>query len=86
MSPAVGLAFSRIASRQVSRHRVTGDFNGDGELDLAVANGGYDTVSILLGNGDGTFQPAVNYRRRRQSPMRSWQGLQRRRQARPGRR
>jgi hypothetical protein len=40
-----------------------GDFNHDGKLDLAVAStccpdGG---VSILLGNGDGTFRPAVNY-------------------------
>jgi hypothetical protein len=34
---------------------VTADFNGDGKLDLAVANGG--SVGILLGNGDGTFQP-----------------------------
>src|SRR5438128_5725064 len=43
-----------------------GDFNGDGKLDLATANfgplslDGYandpGTVSILLGNGDGTFQ------------------------------
>ncbi len=34
-----------------------GDLNGDGKLDLAVANvnGG---VSILLGNGDGTFTAA----------------------------
>jgi hypothetical protein len=42
------------------------DFNGDGKLDLAVANQGFlDTsstnVSVLLGNGDGTFQSAVNY-------------------------
>jgi len=33
-----------------------GDFNGDGKLDLAVTNQGDNTVSILLGNGDGTFQ------------------------------
>jgi hypothetical protein len=32
-----------------------GDFNGDGHVDLATANAGSDTVSILLGRGDGTF-------------------------------
>jgi hypothetical protein len=32
-----------------------GDFNGDGKLDLAVANGGSNTVSILLGTGTGSF-------------------------------
>lgn len=35
-----------------------GDFNGNGNLDLAVANFRDDTVSILLGNGDGTFTEA----------------------------
>jgi uncharacterized repeat protein (TIGR01451 family) len=34
---------------------VTGDFNGDGKIDLAVANSTDGTVSIFLGNGDGTF-------------------------------
>jgi len=33
----------------------TADFNGDGKLDLAVADSGSNTVFILLGNGDGTF-------------------------------
>jgi len=35
---------------------VEGDFNGDGKLDLAVGNYNSHTVSVLLGNGDGTFQ------------------------------
>jgi hypothetical protein len=38
-----------------------GDFNGDGKLDLAVVNEQSNTVSVLLGNGDGSFKPAVNY-------------------------
>src|SRR5207248_3078866 len=42
-----------------------GDFNGDGILDLATANGidfggGSNNVSVLLGKGDGSFQPAMN--------------------------
>src|SRR5215467_13450791 len=37
------------------------DFNGDGRQDLAVANYLSNTVSVLLGNGDGTFQPAQSF-------------------------
>ena len=41
---------------------VTGaDFNGDGLLDLAVANFESSNVSVLLGQGDGTFQSHVDY-------------------------
>jgi hypothetical protein len=56
---------------------VSGDFNNDGILDLAVTDGNcayqeegmalYElvcdagTVSILLGNGDGSFQPHLDY-------------------------
>ncbi len=40
-----------------------GDFNGDGKLDIAASNNGNGPyfVSILLGNGDGTFQSGPNY-------------------------
>jgi len=42
-----------------SRQVATGDFNGDGRLDLAVSSS--EGVSILLGNGDGTFQSQTLY-------------------------
>ena len=38
----------------------TADFNGDGIPDVAVANNSANTVTILLGNGDGTFSPMPN--------------------------
>jgi hypothetical protein len=40
---------------------VVADFNKDGKQDLAVTNSGGNIVSVLLGNGNGTFQPQVGY-------------------------
>ena len=45
---------------------VAGDFNGDGKLDLAIADSGdgvtdFGGVFILLGNGNGTFQTPKFY-------------------------
>ena len=51
-----------------SRWSVAGDFNGDGKLDLAIADGqgsgdtvGTAELTILLGNGDGTFRLGGHY-------------------------
>jgi hypothetical protein len=39
-----------------------GDLNGDGNPDLAVASYYSEKVSVLLGNGDGTFGARTDYR------------------------
>lgn len=42
---------------------ITGDFNKDSKLDLAVTNRNLvnRNVTVILGNGDGTFQSPMNY-------------------------
>jgi hypothetical protein len=62
-----GFAAEFNYARGVQPHSVAvRDFNGDGTLDLAVADGGDlqgngAGVSVLLGNGDGSFQTAHTY-------------------------
>ena len=57
--PAV--IISGVGSKQIE----VGDFNGDGNPDLVVTtynvNSESDSVDVLLGNGNGTFGPAVAY-------------------------
>lgn len=40
----------------INQHIAVADFNGDGHLDIVANN-----YSVLMGNGDGTFQKAVTY-------------------------
>jgi len=49
---------SPVAAGKLPDYVVAADFNGDGKLDLATSNSNSGTVSILLGNGDGTFSQA----------------------------
>jgi hypothetical protein len=37
------------------------DLNGDGKLDLATANQGASTISVLLGSGTGSFGPKADF-------------------------
>ena len=50
-------------SSQVIQSICGGDFDGDGAIDLATVSYYYNTesLSVLLGNGDGTFQAKVDY-------------------------
>ena len=51
---------SPIAAGTNPRSIAVADFNGDGKLDLALGNQGSDNLTILLGNGDGTFTPTAS--------------------------
>jgi hypothetical protein len=61
-SSALTVGFKPVQTYPVGtnpRFVAIGDFNHDGKPDLAVLNTGDATISILLGNGDGSFQPAT---------------------------
>lgn len=68
-NPASGPIFQNAGSYTVGNGNARisgiaeGDFNGDGIVDLAVAanpnQGGEGSVTIYLGNENGTFQPAL---------------------------
>jgi VCBS repeat protein/putative Ig domain-containing protein/List-Bact-rpt repeat protein/FG-GAP repeat protein len=64
--PAVGftqtVSFSgtNFSAGTAPRSAALADFNGDGNLDMAVANNGSGTVSIRLGTGSGSFGAATS--------------------------
>lgn len=63
-APVFAQSFAPPVSYAVGTHPYDaelGDFNGDGKPDLAVANNGTSNISVLLGNGDGTFGAKTDY-------------------------
>ncbi|WP_353929307.1 cadherin-like domain-containing protein [Okeanomitos corallinicola TIOX110] len=58
----VSLSFDPVVSFQANSalYVAVGDFNGDGNTDLVTA-GGFNNVSVLLGNGNGSFGTATTF-------------------------
>ena len=50
-----------VRHRQQSLNVTVADLKGNGIPDLIVTNYGSNTVSVLLGNGNGTFQNQVTF-------------------------
>ena len=56
---AQSASFARSDYPILGNNHIVADFNGDGILDLAATSA--SGVGVMLGNGDGTFRPRVNY-------------------------
>ena len=52
---------STLTAGSSPQRNVAADFNGDGIMDLAVADGPNNQILVMLGNGDGTFLSPVPY-------------------------
>ncbi len=64
--PAVAqnLVLTPVVPADVGRHPgalTVGEFNGDGWLDVATVNSGSDDVTMLFGNGNGTFRSGISF-------------------------
>jgi hypothetical protein len=58
------LSFNPVVNYAIGSYSqavAVGDFNGDGRHDIVTANLNAASVSVLLNNGDNTFQAAQSY-------------------------
>ena len=58
---ADAVAHLAAAVQEGKRILIVGDFDADGRQDVVAANWSNDDVSVLLGNGDGSFAPQTRY-------------------------
>jgi hypothetical protein len=59
--PTIALEGTPFPTGTLPRSVAVGDFNGDSKQDLAIVNTKDNTISVLLGKGDGTFSGHVDY-------------------------
>jgi hypothetical protein len=57
----VGSAADPFIGNAAAMNVVTGDFNGDGKIDIAVTHGSDQTVYVFLNTGNGTFAAGATY-------------------------
>lgn len=75
LSPIFLSALDYASAGQSTHSVAAADLNGDGKTDVVLADSCNDSncsngsVSVLLGNGDGSFQPAVSYNAGGQSTL-----------------
>ena len=61
---AQNLVLTPVVPAAVGRHPealTVGDFNGDSWQDVATVNSGSDDVTMLFGNGNGTFRSGISF-------------------------
>ena len=61
---AQNLVLTPVVPADVGRHPealTVGDFNGDSWQDIATVNSGSDDVTMLFGNGNGTFRSGISF-------------------------